>query len=105
MQTVLFVKMQSQIRNTGCTSDHIQDMKMIDPLHQERQPLIQDKVKERNTQVNDGHNFLLYNTMKTMTNIMYTKKTDDLTPTLVIAIFSYLFSGKRYQNFIESYLE
>ena len=74
MQTVLFVKMQSQIRNTGCTSDHIQDMKMIAPLHQERQPLIQDKVKERNTQLNDGHNFLLYNTMKTMTDIKYIKK-------------------------------
>jgi hypothetical protein len=74
METVLFVKMQSQIRNTGCTSDHIQDMKMIAPLHQERQPLIQDKVKERNTQLNDGRNFLLYNTIKTMTNIIYIKK-------------------------------
>jgi hypothetical protein len=28
------------------------------PLHQERQPLIQGKVQERNTQLNDGHNFL-----------------------------------------------
>ena len=58
MQTVLFVKMQSQIRNTGCTSDHIQDMKMIALIHQERQPLIQDKVHEHNTRLNDGRNFL-----------------------------------------------
>ena len=58
MQIVLYVKMQSQIRNTGSTSDHIQDMKMIAPLHEERQPLIQDKVQECTTHPNDGHNFL-----------------------------------------------
>ena len=58
MQTVLFVKMQSQIRNTGCTSDHIQDMKIIALLHQDRRLLIQDKVQERNTQLNVGRNFL-----------------------------------------------
>jgi hypothetical protein len=58
MQTVLFVKMESQIRTTGCTSDHIQDMKMIAPIHQDRQPLIQDKVQERNTRLTDGRNFL-----------------------------------------------
>jgi hypothetical protein len=43
MQTVLFVKIQSQIRNTGSTLDHIPDMKMIAPLHQDRQPLIPDR--------------------------------------------------------------
>ena len=58
MQTVQSVKMQSQIHNTGSTSDHIQDMKMIAPFHRERQPLIQDKVQERNTRPNVGHNFL-----------------------------------------------
>ena len=58
MQIVLFVKMQSQIRNTGSTSDHIQDMKMIAPLHHVRRLLIQDKVQERNTQLNVGRNFL-----------------------------------------------
>jgi hypothetical protein len=58
MQTVLFVKMQSQIRNTGSTSDRIQDMKMIAPLHQERRALIKDKVQERNIQLSVGHNFL-----------------------------------------------
>ena len=105
MQTVLFVKMQSQIRNTGSTSDHIQDMKMIAPLHQERQPLNQDKVKERNTQLNDGRNFLLYNTMKTMTNIMYTKKSRWSNTYISNRYFQLSFSGKGYQNFIESYLE
>ena len=95
MQTVLFVKMQSQIRNTGCTSDHIQDMKMIAPIHQDRQPLIQDKVQERNTRLNDGPNFLPVLHHKMMTNIIYTpKKADDLTPILVIAIFSYLFQER-----------
>ena len=58
MQIVLYVKMQSQIRNTGSTSDHIQDMKMIALLHQDRRLLIQDKVQERNTQLNVGRNFL-----------------------------------------------
>ena len=58
MQIVLYVKMQSQIRNTGSTSDHIQDMKMIAPLHHVRRPLIQDKVQERNTRLTDGRNFL-----------------------------------------------
>ena len=58
MQIVLYVKMQSQIRNTGYTSDHIQDMKMIAPLHHVRRLLIQDKVQERNTQLNVGRNFL-----------------------------------------------
>ncbi|HKG70492.1 MAG TPA: hypothetical protein VKA87_01280, partial [Nitrososphaeraceae archaeon] len=28
------------------------------PLHQERRPLIQDKLRERNTRINVGHNFL-----------------------------------------------
>jgi hypothetical protein len=37
MQTIQSVKMQSQIHNTGSTSDHIQDMKMIAPLHTERE--------------------------------------------------------------------
>ena len=58
MQIVLYVKMQSQIRNTGSTSDHIQDMKMIAPLHHVRRLLIQDKVQEHNTQLNVGRNFL-----------------------------------------------
>jgi hypothetical protein len=35
MEIVQSVKMQSQIHNTGSTSDHIQDMKMIAPLHRE----------------------------------------------------------------------
>jgi hypothetical protein len=63
MQTIQSVKMQSQIHNTGSILDQIQDMKMIAPLHRERQPLIQDKVQERNTRLNVGHNFLsvLYN--------------------------------------------
>ncbi len=58
MQTVQSVKMQSQIHNTGSTSDHIQDMKMIAHLDRERQPLIQDKGQECDTQLNVGHNFL-----------------------------------------------
>ena len=37
-------------------------MKMIAPHHQERRALIQDKVQERNTQLNVGHNFLLFYT-------------------------------------------
>jgi hypothetical protein len=43
-----------------------------------------------------------------MTDIMYIyiyiHKADDLTPALVIAIFSYLFK-KAYQNFIETHLK
>jgi hypothetical protein len=39
METALFVKLQSQTQDTGITSNHIQDMKMIALLHNQRRPL------------------------------------------------------------------
>ncbi|HZC49282.1 MAG TPA: hypothetical protein VE244_09500 [Nitrososphaeraceae archaeon] len=42
------------------------------PIQQERQPLVQDKVQERNARLNDGNNFLsvLYPKNEMMTNII-----------------------------------
>jgi hypothetical protein len=46
MQTVLFVKLQSQTQAIGTTSNHIQDMRMIALLHQGGlPPLIIGKIK------------------------------------------------------------
>jgi hypothetical protein len=45
---------------------------MIAPHHQERRALIQDKVQERNTQLNVGHNFLPILYHGKITNIIYT---------------------------------
>jgi hypothetical protein len=46
MQTVLFVKLQSQTQAIGTTSNYIQDMRMIALLHQGGlPPLIIGKIK------------------------------------------------------------
>jgi hypothetical protein len=98
MQTIQSVKMQSQIHNTGSTSDHIQDMKIIAPLQtqRERQPLIQDKLQERNTRLNVGDNILsvLYQNSIEMMKIFYIYKKADNNTCVHNGYFKLPSSGK-----------
>ena len=51
METALSVKLQSQCRNTGCTLDHTQDMRMI-VRHQE-EPSIAEKIEAVDTLIDN----------------------------------------------------